>query len=72
MKSSREIIFDEILKNQSISNKEIEKETGFNENLIKVNIHRLKKLGIIDCKNENGKREFVILNSFSNNQSEKK
>lgn len=72
MKNSKEIIFNEILKNESISNKEIEKETGFNENLTKVNIHMLKKPGIIDCKNENGKREFVILNSFSNNQSEKK
>lgn len=72
MKSSKEVIFDEILKNPSISNKEIEKNTGLNENLVKVTVHRLKKLGMIDCKDENGKREFVVLNSFSNNQSEKK
>ena len=72
MKSSKEVIFDEILKNPSISNKEIEKLMGFNENLVKVNIHRRKKLGMIDCKDENGKREFIILSSFSNNQSEKK
>lgn len=72
MKSSREMIFDEILKNPSITNKEIEKNTGFNENLVKVSVYRLKKNGMIDCKNENGKREFVILNSFSNNQNEKK
>lgn len=32
----------------------------------------LKKNGMIDCTNENGKREFIILNSFSNNQNEKK
>lgn len=72
MKSSKEVIFDEILKNPSISNKEIEKLTGLNENLVKVTVHRLKKLGMIDCKDENGKREFVVLNSFSNDQSEKK
>lgn len=72
MKSSREMIFDEILKNPSITNKEIEKNTGFNENLVKVSVYRLKKNGMIDCKNENGKREFIILNSFSNNQNEKK
>lgn len=72
MKSSREIIFDEILKNPSITNKEIEKLTGFNENLVKVTVHRLKKLEMIDSKNENGKREFIILDSFLNNQNEKK
>lgn len=72
MKSSREIIFDEILKNPSVTNKEIEKLTGFNENLVKVTVHRLKKLGMIDSKNENGKREFIILDSFLNNQNEKK
>lgn len=72
MKSSKEVIFDEILKNPSITNKEIEKLTGFNENLVKVNVHRLKKLGMIDCKDENGKREFIILDSFLNNQNEKK
>ena len=72
MKSSKEVIFDEILKNLSITNKEIEKLTGFNENLVKVNVHRLKKLGMIDCKDENGKREFIILDSFLNIQNEKK
>lgn len=72
MKSSREIIFDEILKNPSITNKEIEKLTGFNENLVKVSVYRLKKSGMIDCKYENGKREFIILDSFLNNQNEKK
>ena len=71
MKSSREIIFDEILKNPYITNKEIEKLTGFNENLVKVTVHRLKKIGMIDSKNENGKREFIILDSFLN-QNEKK
>ena len=50
----------------------MKKNTGFNENLVKVSVYRLKKNGMIDCKNENGKREFVILNSFSNNQNEKK
>lgn len=72
MKSSRELVFDEILKNPSISNKEIEKLTGLSESLVKVNVHRLKKIGMIDCKNENGNREFVVLNSFSNNQNEKR
>lgn len=43
MKSSREIIFDEILKNPSISNKELEKLTGLNETLVRVTVHRLKK-----------------------------
>lgn len=36
MKSSREMIFDEILKNPSVTNKEIEKLTGFNETLVKL------------------------------------
>ena len=36
MKSSREMIFDEILKNPYITNKEIEKLTGFNETLVKL------------------------------------
>lgn len=72
MKSSRELVFDEIVKDNFVSNQDIMDRTGLSDNLVRTNIHRLKKAGLIDSLNENGSRKFVILNNFRTNQSQKK
>lgn len=72
MKSSKQLVFDEIVKDVFVSNGELVERTGLNENLVKTNIHRLKKAGVIDSVSENGKRKFVILDGFNSNQSQKK
>lgn len=72
IKSSRELVFDEIVKDNFVSNQDIMDRTGLNENLVRTNVHRLKKAGLIDSLDENGSRKFVILKNFSTNQSQKK
>lgn len=72
MKSSKELIFDEIIKDPFISNGELADRTGLSDNLCKTNIHRLKKMGVIDTVSENGKRKFILLDGFKSNQSQKK
>ena len=72
IKSSRELVFDEIVKDNFVSNQDIMDRTGLNENLVRTNIHRLKKAGLIDSLDENESRKFVILRNFSTNQSQKK
>ena len=72
MKSSKELVFDEIIQDPFISNKELADRTGLSENLCRTNVHRLKKMGIVDTTIENDKRKFVILNEFKSNQSQKK
>lgn len=72
MKSSREMVFDEIVKDNFISNQDIMDRTGLNEDVVKTNVYRLKKAGLIDSLDEDGSRKFVILNNFRTNQSQKK
>lgn len=72
MKSSRELVFDEIIKDVFVSNSQLVERTGLSESLCKTNIYRLKKGGFIDSLSEDGKRKFVILDSFKSNQSQKK
>lgn len=72
MKSSRELVFDEIIKDVFVSNSQLVERTGLSESLVKTNIYRLKKGGFIDSLSEDGKRKFVILDSFKSNQSQKK
>lgn len=72
MKSSKELVFDEIIKDPFISNGELTYRTGLSESLCKTNVHRLKKMGSIDTTSENNKRKFIILNEFNSNQSQKK
>lgn len=72
IKSSRELVFDEIVKDNFVSNQDIMDRTGLNENLVRTNVHRLKKAGLIDSLDENGSRKFVILKNFATNQSQKK
>lgn len=72
MKSSKELVFDEIIKDPFISNGELADKTGLGESLCKTNVHRLKKMGVIDTISENGKRKFILLDGFKSNQSQKK
>lgn len=72
MKSSKELVFDEIIKDPFISNGELANKTGLGESLCKTNVHRLKKMGVIDTISENGKRKFILLDGFKSNQSQKK
>lgn len=72
MKSSRQLVFDEIIKDVFVSNGELAERTGLNENLCKTNVSRLKKAGVIDSVSEDGKRKFIILDGFKSNQSQKK
>lgn len=72
IKSSRELVFDEIVKDNFVSNQDIMDRTGLKDNIVRTNIHRLKKAGLIDSLDENGSRKFVILSSFRTNQSQKK
>lgn len=72
MKSSKELVLDEIIKDPFVSNGELVDRTGLSESLCKTNVHRLKKMGAIDTTSENDKRKFIILNEFNSNQSQKK
>lgn len=72
IKSSRELVFDEIVKDNFVSNQDIMDRTGLKDNIVRTNIHRLKKAGLIDSLDENGSRKFVILRNYSTNQSQKK
>ena len=72
MKSSREMVFDEIVKDNFISNQDIMDRTGLNEDVVKTNVYSLKKAVLIDSLDEDGSRKFVILNNFRTNQSQKK
>ena len=71
MKSSKELVFDEIIKDPFISNKEIVERTGLSVSLCNTNIHRLKKMGLVEAVSEDGKRKFVILDNFKSNRSQK-
>lgn len=66
---SRDLIFNEILKNQNISNKELEDKTGLNEAIVKTTIYRLKQRGVIV---DGDKDRFSILKNVNYENNEKK
>ena len=42
IKSSRELVFDEIVKDNFVSNQDIMDRTGLNEDVVKTNVYSLK------------------------------